>query len=148
MTREVIVIRPDFPLGYAWELMRTRHIRHLPVAIEGDLFGMLSDRDVLTWATRAPSGELVVPDVSVRAAMTRPVLTCARGATVSHIARTMTEHKIDALPVVDDEGRLVGIVTSTDLMALLIERKDAQVLPFDFELLTVNQRLQIERCGA
>ena len=143
MTREVVVIRPDFPLAYAWDLMREHKIRHLPVAVEGTVEGMLSDRDVLTWSTRAPSGELEVPDVLVRRCMSSPVITCHRETPVSEIARILTTRKIDALPVLGVDKRLVGLVTSTDLMELLAERPSPELLPFDFRLLTPNQQHQI-----
>jgi CBS domain-containing protein len=44
------------------------------------------------------------------------------------------EHKIDSLPVVDPSGALVGLVTSTDLLNLLIESAETQVLPFHYKL--------------
>ena len=47
----------------------------------------------------------------------------------------MTEKKIDAVPVVDGANQLVGLVTSTDLLLLLISREEAKIpLPFVFEL--------------
>jgi CBS domain-containing protein len=52
---------------------------------------------------------------------------------VSDLAKTTIEGKIDAIPVVEGE-RLVGLVTSTDLLALLIEDETKQPLRFDFDL--------------
>jgi len=46
----------------------------------------------------------------------------------------MLEHKIDSIPVVSVSGALIGLVTSTDLLGLLVDRAQAQVLPFEFKL--------------
>jgi CBS domain-containing protein len=46
----------------------------------------------------------------------------------------LLEHKIDSIPIVGRSGALVGLVTSTDLLGLLVERAQAQVLPFDFSI--------------
>jgi CBS domain-containing protein len=46
----------------------------------------------------------------------------------------MLEHKIDSIPVVSVSGTLIGLVTSTDLLGLLVDRAQAQVLPFEFKL--------------
>jgi CBS domain-containing protein len=45
----------------------------------------------------------------------------------------MLEHKIDSVPIVGSSGVLVGLVTSTDLLALLVDRAGAQVLPLPFD---------------
>jgi acetoin utilization protein AcuB len=133
MTRDVIVVIPELPLSAAWRLMGRKRIRHLPVVRAGTLLGILSDRDVLARARRTPEGELEVPDDPVGAAMTPSPITCEPTTSVSELARVMTERKIDALPVVDGE-RLVGLVTSTDLLLLLIDLDRAHPLPFDYRV--------------
>jgi CBS-domain-containing membrane protein len=62
--------------------------------------------------------------------------TCLAQTSVSHIARTMVEHKIDALPVVADanDTRIIGLVTSADLLWLLVDSADADVLPIVFNM--------------
>jgi CBS-domain-containing membrane protein len=50
------------------------------------------------------------------------------------VAQIMLEHKIDSLPVVDPSGTLVGLVTSSDLLQLLVESADVQALPFHYRL--------------
>lgn len=50
------------------------------------------------------------------------------------VASLMLEHKIDSIPIVEVSGRLVGLVTSTDLLGLLIDRAEAQMLPFDYAI--------------
>jgi acetoin utilization protein AcuB len=127
MTREVIVVPPELPLASANRLMERRRIRHLPVVQGGALLGILSDRDVLRHAD-------AIDRMTCAEAMTPAPITCAPATSVSRVAETMIEHKIDALPVVSEVGRLVGLVTSTDLLALLVDQPEVNRLPFDFQL--------------
>lgn len=140
MTRDVIVIPPELSLAAAWQIMKRERIRHLPIVRAGALIGMLSDRDVLTRGKLAKDGSFeVAPGIVVAEAMTpTPVKTCEVSTDVSDLVRMMTEDKIDAVPVVRGL-RLVGLVTSTDLLLLLIDQDEARPLPFDFHL--VEQRM-------
>ncbi|MFO0675795.1 MAG: CBS domain-containing protein [Polyangiaceae bacterium] len=135
MTRDVLVVSPSESLHAAWSIMSRERIRHLPVVRAGALLGMLSDRDVLRRGTLDAQGDFHVPrDVRVIDAMTpTPLETCEFDARVSDVADRMIDGKIDAVPVVRGL-RLVGLVTSTDLLSLLVEREEAQILPFHFRL--------------
>lgn len=137
MTRRVIVVPPTVTLEDAWDIMSFFRIRHLPVVQDGALLGILSDRDVLLRA--APGGvEPKVPGAPVADAMSPAPYVCSPTTHVAEIVRTMTERKIDAMPVLDGADQLVGLVTSTDLLLLLIEQDEARPLPFQWEL---EQRL-------
>jgi acetoin utilization protein AcuB len=127
MTRDVDVVSPAVSVRGAEKIMERRHVRHLPVVSGGRLVGILSDRDVL----RSMSKE---PDRTCGEAMTPAPITCSPSAQVARVAELMLTYKIDSVPVVDDTGALVGLVTSTDLLSLLVERDQAQVLPFDYRL--------------
>ncbi len=133
MTRTIVVAQPRLPLDAAWRVMVDRRIRHLPVVEGRRLVGILSDRDVLLRATLDDDARVIVPGLEVALAMTPAPLVCAPMTTISDVALTMIERKIDALPVVEGD-RLVGLVTSTDLLQLLVEKDTKQPLPFDFDL--------------
>jgi len=137
MTRDVYVVAPELPLDAAWRIMTRERIRHLPVVRAGALFGMLSDRDILKRGTMDSDGLLHVPHgLLVSDAMTgTPLETCEITTQVGAIATTMIETKIDAIPVVRGL-HLIGLVTSTDLLQLLVDREEARPLPlpFDFRL--------------
>lgn len=135
MTREVVWIEPSDELLLAWGLMTKLAIRHLPVLEDGRLVGILSDRDVLMFAS-VRNGMIEIPELPVAEVMTRSVVTCTPAVSVSAIGEKMLKGKIDSMPIVDDNGQLVGLVTSSDLIQLLIdrERELADPLPFDFEL--------------
>ena len=128
MTREVVVVSPSVSISAARQMMGRLAIRHLPVVEAGHLVGVLSDRDVLRHDGAEPGS------VSCAEAMTPAPITCTPGSSVGHVARLMLDHKIDSVPVVDAWGRLCGLVTSSDLLSLLVERDQAQLLPFDFRV--------------
>jgi acetoin utilization protein AcuB len=133
MTREVIAVIPELPLSAAWRLMERKRIRHLVVVRAGELVGILSDRDVLLHARPGKGGDLDVPNEPVGAVMSPAPVTCEPSTSVAELARVMTERKIDAVPVLSGT-RLVGLVTSTDLLLLLIDFERARPLPFEFEI--------------
>jgi CBS domain-containing protein len=130
----VVVVGPQFPLEAAWRIMQERRIRHLPVVRAKTLVGILSDRDILLRATQTSDGTVVVPRDPVALAMTPGPITRGPECLVSDLARTMIEHKIDAIPVIGASGSLIGLVTSSDLMLLLVEDVNVRALPFDFRV--------------
>ena len=134
MTRKVFVVTPDTSLPAAWELMSRERFRHLPVVSGGTLVGILSDRDILARATKEPD-RILVPDIRAGDAATPWPYVCDPQTDVCDLVRMMIEKKIDAVPVVDEAKQLVGLVTSTDLLLLLIPRDEAKMpLPFVFDL--------------
>lgn len=134
MTREVFWIEPTDDLLLARELMSAMRIRHLPVVTRGRLIGIVSDRDVRNHAT-VTDGHLEVPPLPVSEVMTRDLVTCGPAATIATVCDCMLTAKIDCVPIVEN-GALIGIVTSSDLIALLRDQESAAEarLPFRFEL--------------
>jgi acetoin utilization protein AcuB len=134
MTKKVIVAPPEMSLDHAWQLMCRMRFRHLPIVSGGRLIGILSDRDIFLRSSRE-DGEVVVPDTPVGEAATPSPFVCQPDTDVRDLVRLMTEQKIDAVPVIDDNSSLVGLVTSTDLLLLLVRLDEAKVpLPFVFEI--------------
>jgi CBS domain-containing protein len=134
MTRKVVVVPPEIPLSSAWALMCRERFRHLPVVSGNALVGILSDRDILLRATME-GGKISVPDTPAGETLTPLPYVCEPHTDVCDLVRMMTEKKIDAVPVVDGADQLVGLVTSTDLLLLLIPLEQARIpLPFVFEL--------------
>lgn len=138
MTVNVTCVLPSTALLAAWQLMKKLRVRHLPVlGAEGKVAGMISDRDLLLHAQRMASGEVRFPDATVATAMTSDVITVQSSATASQMVSIMLDEAIDALPVVAPDGTLKGLVTSSDLLALLIEpERVSEPVPFVFQLFT------------
>ncbi|MFO0615411.1 MAG: CBS domain-containing protein [Polyangiaceae bacterium] len=134
MTRDVLVVAPELSLDRVWRIMERRRVRHLLVVSGGALLGIVSDRDVLVRASLADDGALVVPLVPVASAMTMQPITCDPDTSVSTLATTMIDRRLDAIPIVSEGAGIVGLVTSTDLLALLTERPTEERLPFHFDV--------------
>lgn len=134
MTRKVFVVPPELSLSAAWDLMCRERFRHLPVVSGQTLVGILSDRDILVRAS-LQDGHISVPDTPAGEAATPWPCVCEPTTDVCDLVRMMIEKKIDAVPVVNGANQLVGLVTSTDLLLLLIPLEEAKIpLPFLFEL--------------
>jgi acetoin utilization protein AcuB len=135
MTRDVLVVSPAVTAGAARRMMERKNVRHLPVVTGGRLVGILSDRDLLPQAAAS---------LTCGEAMTSSLVTCRPDTSVSRIAELMLAHKIDSVPVVDEEQQLVGLVTSSDLLSLLVERHQAQILPFSYNLRLTDSDAAVE----
>jgi acetoin utilization protein AcuB len=126
MQPQVVAITPKTTLPEAIRLTRQRGVRHLPVLEEGRLVGIVSDRD-LKRAMASPATSLEAHELTyllnrltMAEIMTRDVITVAPMVPVEEAARVMVREKISALPVIE-EGRLVGIVTETDVLELFVK---------------------------
>ncbi len=119
MNTRVTTIPPDTSLADAYALMQNKSIRHLPVVEKGRLLGVVTDRD-LRLATSALASVPFPPEARVQDVMAAPPQTADPMDPVEEAARTMRELKIGCLPVLGDEGDLVGIVTGIDLLDALV----------------------------
>jgi acetoin utilization protein AcuB len=110
----------------ARQLMAKERIRHLLVMDGGLLAGILTDRDIRlnlpSQATTLSVWEInyLLTELTVGKVMTRSVLTVGPDRSVRDAALLMLEHTIGALPVVD-AGRVVGIVTETDMLRAFVK---------------------------
>ncbi len=115
MSTDLVTVNPTEAARRAYELMRDRRIRHLPVVADGRLVGVLSDRD-LRPILLSPG----LAGARVGELMSENLTTISPDALVEDAASLLVVRKIGCLPVVDGD-RLVGIVTETDLLAVLVE---------------------------
>ena len=126
MQTAVITITPKTSLPEAMRLVGRRGIRHLPVVDDDRLVGIVSDRDLkramASPATALESHELgyLLDALTVDEIMTRAVVTVGRMFPIEEAARLMVTEKISALPVTE-RGKLVGIVTETDVLQLFVK---------------------------
>lgn len=131
MAHPVITIPPSMPINEALNLMRREHIRRAPVVKDGKLVGIVSDKDLLN-ASPSPATSLsiwemnyLLSKITVRDVMTKKVLTVSEGTPIEEAARIMSDNKIGGLPVMSN-GRVVGIVTETDLFKIFLELMGAR----------------------
>jgi CBS domain-containing protein len=114
MNRNVKTVRPEDTVKDAANIMNERRIGSLVVVSgTGEVVGILTERDILTdvVATGKSADEVKISEI-----MTPNIVTITPDRTLEEAADVMTENKIKKLPVVH-EGRLVGIITATDLIA-------------------------------
>ena len=116
MTRCVQVVPSTMPAWEAWEVMRRRQIHHLVVRDKGRILGVFSDADA-----GGRSGSNLRVGRTVGHLMTPHLIGAAPTDSVADVARRMQSLRLECLVVVS-RGRLVGIVTSTDLLRILAER--------------------------
>lgn len=132
MTTEVLTLAPNTTVREAAELLATEHVSGAPVVRLGKLVGMVSSRDLLEFIAALPadpdavSGGLehgILDDHTVEEAMTRgPLATIEPEAPASKAAERMHDEHIHRLPVVD-HGRIVGIISTTDLVKAVAQRR-------------------------
>jgi CBS domain-containing protein len=111
MTRTVRTTTPDVSIQEAAKLMAELDAGIVPVSDGQRLLGMITDRDIAVRAVAQGKG----PDAKVRDAMTPDVKYCFEDQEVAEVARNMAEIKVQRLPVMDRDKRLVGIVSLGDI---------------------------------
>jgi CBS domain-containing protein len=131
MSCEVVTVTPDVTLPEAHRLMTTYHIRRLPVTRQGQLVGIVTLGDVRE-AEPSHAGSLniwelnyLLAKVKVERIMTCRPITVSPEETLAEAAGLMLEHKISGLPVVDDEGEMVGIITESDIFRRVVKEWQA-----------------------
>jgi CBS domain-containing protein len=128
MSSPAIVTAPGASVQAASTLMKERGIRHLPVVENGRLVGIVSRGDLreasISAAVNADTYEInfLLNRLTVGRLMTRKVHTITPDAPVVYAAELMTEQKIAGLPVVDPDDSVVGIITESDLLRMLVRK--------------------------
>jgi len=145
MTKAVITVRTETPVTEVSRIFRERAISGMPVMdAEGSLVGIITEVDLIARHARPHFPAYVqfldsifylgstkryresmrrILATTAGELMTTPVRTVGLEMDVQDLAAFMVEHRVNPVPVVDDEQRLVGIVSHTDLLAM-IERAE------------------------
>jgi acetoin utilization protein AcuB len=128
MTHKVISVDPDAGIFTAQELMAANKIRHLPVTEpNGRLIGIVTDRDIRSalpyrFFKESPSEEEKknVSQLKIKDIMTRDAITISPTYTIQDALLMIQDARVGALPVVDEEGILKGIISVRDLLRAFI----------------------------
>ncbi|RME20086.1 MAG: CBS domain-containing protein [Deltaproteobacteria bacterium] len=119
MSVDVTTIGAEHSLQEAIKVMISKGIRHLPVMKDGKIVAVISDRDLRMMVTDLVDNQSRVnylKSTPVLKHASRPVSTTTPDAAITDAARMFVEQRIGCLPVLDDDDRLVGIITQTDLL--------------------------------
>lgn len=140
MTHTVFRVRPDTTFKDVARVLADHDITGVPVVDDDDRpVGVVSEADLLRRASGRPdpAGLLATADdpvlpparpagVTAQALMTGPPVVARAQWTVVEAARVMDTHRVKRLPVVDETGKLVGIVSRSDLVRVFL-RRDARI---------------------
>lgn len=125
MTRDLVTVQEDTSMKEAMLLLRTHHIRHLPVADGKTLVGLVSDRDIRRASPSLLSGidkndyEQLLEDTPVGRIMTREPFTVTETTPLVEAISVLVEKKFGSLPVVNGP-EIVGIFTEIDALKILL----------------------------
>ena len=127
MTTNVVTLTTKDDLVTAEETFKKNRIRHIPIVSGDAILGILSYTDLMriSFADAIDEDEYEVDTMvynmfSIEQVMVKDVVSVPPNATVKEVAQFLAQKEFHALPVVD-EGKLVGIVTTTDLIRYLLE---------------------------
>ena len=133
MTADVISVSSDTPIANAHELMKRNNVRRLPVIDKGNLVGIVTIGDIReaspSGATTLSIWELnyLLAQLTVKNVMTHVVLTVTADEPMINAARIMLENKVSGLPVLDADGKVVGIVTESDVFRMMVEKQTEDI---------------------
>jgi CBS domain-containing protein len=142
MTREVVSVRADMRVGQIARVFREHQLSGLPVIDEaGELVGIITELDMVKRHARPQMPAFLpllgayiplgtkeykeslrrITGVTAEDIMTTPVNTISPDASVEDAATVMVSNRSNPLPVVDDNGRMVGIISRTDILGVIEE---------------------------
>jgi CBS domain-containing protein len=119
----VATVRPTATIRELLDTLAEHRIGAVVVSADGGIDGIVSERDVVRHLSAAGGALLDRPVSSI---MTAEVVTCRRETTVEDLMRLMTDRRIRHVPVVDDEGALVGIVSIGDVVKSRISELESE----------------------
>lgn len=139
MTRKLVTLKATDTIAHIDEGMHRLRVRHLPVIDdEGKLIGLVSHPDLLHASasylfSREREQNAIVDQVPVGRIMQQEVLVIHPNDPLIEAAKLMWDAKVGCLPVCEDGGKLVGIVTEADFLAVTIELLGGQITKSDVE---------------
>lgn len=131
MSRDPVAVRVSDSLSTALKLFQTHAVHHLPVVDHGKLVGLVTKVDCLRARVNGAHAGTILKDL-----MAHPVLTVTPDTPLREALDRLLGRKFGCLPVVKDDGALVGIITGRDFARLSrhhIEQSDAEELAREWE---------------
>jgi CBS domain-containing protein len=125
MTEAVVAIEVDRPVSEVLDCFRQYPIHHLPVVRQGRLVGMLSSADAMKLEfflprTTTETARFLDHRMTIERLMRAPVISATPDTRIAEAAERMVEAGVHAVPVVDGEDRVLGLVTTTDVIRSLL----------------------------
>jgi acetoin utilization protein AcuB len=126
MTKKIITLDEDTPIMKAFQIMKDNNIRRLPVVKDEKIRGIVTDRDMKeatpSKATSLDVHEIysLLSEIKVKDIMSKDLLTIGPDESIEKAAMLMLKKKVSGLPVMES-GKLVGIITQTDIFKALVD---------------------------
>jgi acetoin utilization protein AcuB len=131
MSRPVISVSPDSPINDVLAMFKKEHIRRAPVMKDGKLVGLVTETDLVNASPSSVTTlsiwemHYLISKVKVKYVMSKKVITVNADTPIEEAARIMADKKIGGVPVLL-EGKVVGIITETDLFKIFLELMGAR----------------------
>ena len=119
MTTDVVTVSPEDSLEVVKELLFEKHFHHLPVTKNGKLVGIITTWDLIKSDKRFDE----YGNFKVKEFMSRKVATLRPTELIGAAAMIFLRHLFHAIPIIDDEGHLVGIITTHDVLKYEYKRE-------------------------
>jgi len=126
MSKDVVTVDVNDSMQYAIRLLKEHNMRGLPVMENGKLAGVITDRDLkrasASDATTLEIYELLylISKIKIKEIMTKNPITVPLDYTIDEAAEILLDNKLTGAPVVDNEGKVVGVITQTDIFRVLV----------------------------
>ena len=150
MSHKVISVPPEMSVPAALALFRKNQIRRAPVMKDGKMLGIVSETDLLNASPSSVSTlsvwemNYLMSRVTVKQVMTKKVITIEVGTPIEDAAHIMVEAKIGGMPVTK-AGKIVGMITETDLFKVFMELMGAREKGIRVSVLTEDKPGQIAK---
>lgn len=142
ITNKVISIDKNRKLSDAVNLMEKKRISRVVVTSDGEISGMLTEKDIAEHIGSARHGKSTPSSLHISTAMTHSIISITSDTTIEKAAKKMLKHGISSLPVLND-GKTAGIVTKTDIVNTLAasEKKLEEIMKTGVVTVSPNDRI-------
>jgi len=125
MTSPVFTTTKDISVEEVWQQFVEKNVHHMPVVSDdGAIIGILSDRDILKKLIISDGRIGSAKDKRVEDIMSTDVITASPTTDIRRIAKGMLDYHIGAMPIVDEKGSIIGIITRSDILYAVIHHPE------------------------
>ena len=120
MSEDIITIDKDQNLSDALKLLRKHNVSRLPVTNNKELVGIISERDIAAKLGSSKYESMPASRLHISSVMVKDVFTVPETMQLDEVAKLMLDNGIGSVPVIDDDGKMVGIVSKADFVTLAV----------------------------
>lgn len=114
MTKKPVTISPEEDVQFGFYLLKKHDVKQLPVTDNGNLLGIITERDLRMVIEKGYG-------IKIESTMSTNLYTVKENTSIESAAKLIQERKFNALPVINNNNKLVGIITVTDILGGILE---------------------------